>query len=200
MGGSKSNEVGGAVEYTTYPGCARKFFRCQPYSAVLSVEACAERFTRAQTAERDKLDPVQHCRACAIGARHAGVSAPFYSWLYQSPICPRCGKGTTRMIGNRKCVSCYHRTRELKAGKNAKGTPPINLKPLRPMRVACTVDGVPVIFKTAAVDGIEVMAAVSRVTKGRIIFSWQSPAFANAPVRSLDAVSKLPKSKPAIAA
>jgi hypothetical protein len=98
----------------------------------------------------------------------------FYSRWFDSMVCPRCGRGTMRMIGNRRCVSCYNRERELKAGRNAKGTAPVNLRPLHRVAVHYSVDGAPHTFETLAADATEAMVQVLRVTKGRVQFEFRA--------------------------
>lgn len=71
--------VDAKVQYSTYPGCSRKFFRCQACSAVLSVEVCAERFTRAQTATADELNGSSTADPAPLERRMlASVSSRFF--------------------------------------------------------------------------------------------------------------------------
>jgi hypothetical protein len=83
-------------------------------------------------AKGEDAERLARCRTCSIGARHAGEQVVEYSSLYQTPICPRCRRGATRMIGDQLCVSCYNREREWAIDRNAKGTrPTIALDPRR---------------------------------------------------------------------
>jgi hypothetical protein len=79
-----------------------------------------------------------------------------------------------RMIGNRRCVSCYNRERELRFGRNAKGTAPVNLRPLNPVLVHYIVDGQPRSFETFAADSTEARIQILRVTKGRVQFAFRA--------------------------
>ena len=158
------------VAYSAFPGCQRRFFRCVAYSATLSREACRDRFLRAQDAKDDQLEPVVHCRTCAIGAAHAGRSVTFYSAHYRSIICPRCGKGTTRMIGNRRCVSCYNREREWKSGRNAKGTVPKHAKPVFRIGLEYVIDGTRRTYRGEVASTTEAILNVLRTVPGAIGF------------------------------
>lgn len=121
------------VQYTDIHGC--RVFRCEAYQAKLSARACAGRFVAAQSAKDEYLDPIAKCRMCPIGAAHAGTTVTHYSRVFEKRICPRCLKGTTRMIGNRRCVSCYNRERELRFNRNRKGTPLVRVRPLVPVSI-----------------------------------------------------------------
>jgi len=162
--------VAAGVRYTSVPGCPQKLFRCEPYQATLSAKACASRFRIAQTAKEEALEPVAHCRACIIGAAHANQAVTFYSRWFDSEICPRCGQGGLRLVGNRRCISCYNRERELRVGRNRRGHRPTFLKPVYPMTVRYLLDGNVTDHRTTAVDRVEVMAQVQRTTKGRVYF------------------------------
>lgn len=114
------------------------------------------------------------CRSCPIGAAHAGEEVSFFSALFGSDICPRCGKGTTRMIQGRICVSCRNREYELLRGRNAKGTVPVKLRPLFPIVLNFMVNGNPRRYRAPlATDITETMVQVLRLTKGRITFGFQ---------------------------
>lgn len=136
--------VADGVTYTTSeaaPGL--KLFRCEPYQALMSAKSCATRWAKAQAARGELGATMAACGVCAIGAAHAGHGSVHYSPHYKSPICPRCGTGTTRMIGNRLCISCYNRNREMKAGRNARGHYPVELmeRPLHRVEMMVEVDG-----------------------------------------------------------
>jgi len=167
------------IQYSTVPGCARSFFRCAPYQATISTDACAGRFGVAQTARDEALEAVLHCRTCIVGAAHSGRTVTRFAALYGSLICPRCGKGTTRMIGGRRCVSCYNREREVRAGRDARGNPPIGLRAPRGVTIQAVIDGAPRIIAGHVVDTTELVAHVLRTTAGRIAFTTRR----NSPMR-----------------
>lgn len=162
------------MTYRSFPGLDRRFFRCDPHEATLSVEACAGMHVEAQTAIGDRADRLVACRSCPIGAAHAGSVLVHYGPLYRSMICPRCGKGTTRMIRRRKCVNCYNRQRELLAGCNAKGTAPSKMLPLGALDVSYTVDGNARRYRTRyAIGRQEVIAHLLRTVPGKLMFGFQ---------------------------
>ena len=163
--------VAAGVRYTSVPGCPQKLFRCEPYAATLSAKACASRFRIAEVAKGQALEPFLHCNTCVVGAAHANRAVTFFSKLYGSNICPRCGAGGVRIVGNRRCVSCYNREREVRIGRNGRGHKPIGLKPIYTIPVRCVVDGKVFDHATMGVDRVEVMAQVLRTHKGRVYFA-----------------------------
>jgi hypothetical protein len=168
-----------------------RLFQCEPYRATLSTKACADRWRIAEDAStpsagrgrRDALSNYQredlvaryrHCRGCPLGAAHAGRQIVRYSAWYGRGICPRCGQGATRIIGNRRCVSCYNRERELKAGRNARGNIPVELleRPLRTIEVLVDVDGEVRRHRDPASCSLtETVVQELRTTKGEITFA-----------------------------
>lgn len=117
------------------------------------------------------------CRSCPIGAAHAGADHVHHSKLYGASICPACRTGATRMIGNKVCVSCYNRRRELRAGKNARGNAPIELmqRPVHPIEFRMAVDGRPRRVRAQGADLLEPMVQALRVTKGELAFAFVGP-------------------------
>jgi len=159
------------VTYKEMAGCARTFFRCDAYAATLSVEACSGRFVTAQTAKDEALEPLAYCRSCRIGAAHRGVDVPIFASNYESMICPRCGKGTTRMIGNRRCVSCYNREREIKVGRDRRGKPPITVPVPVSHAIQTVIDGALRVFRDNAINTGEMVAHILRTIPGAIYFT-----------------------------
>lgn len=161
------------VVYSEMPGTDKPYFRCKRRKATLSVPACAHMWSEAQVADGLKAERLEVCRLCPIGAAHAGESVTVTSRLFGSMICPRCRRGTTRMINGTRCVSCYNREREFLAGKNAKGTAPVKLAPLFPVNLSYSVDGIPKRYSTnLARDLMEPMVSVLRATRGKIAFAF----------------------------
>jgi hypothetical protein len=155
-----------------------KMFRCEPYRATLSMKGCATRWREAQTATGEAADRFAACRGCPIGAPHAGYAPIRYSAKFGTAICPRCGAGTTRMIGNRRCVSCYNREREMKAGRNARGNAPVELmeRPLHTVEARLVVDGVVRRLRHRDSSGLtETMIQTLRTTKGELAFAFAGP-------------------------
>lgn len=152
-----------------------RLFRCQPYKATISARSCAVRFRKAQDAVGSMAADLEHCKCCPIGSCHAGLGQTHFSPWYGVKICPRCNVGTTRMIGNRQCVSCYNRTRELKAGRNARGNRPVELmqRPLRAVEMIVEVDGVASRWIDRETQSLqETIRQTTRTTKGRLAFGF----------------------------
>jgi hypothetical protein len=164
------------VEYKTIPGCEREFFRCDRHAATLSTAACTAMYREANHTDVGQLgNRLFRCRSCPIGASHAREEVAIFSALFGSDICPRCGKGTTRMIQGRICVSCRNREYELLRGRNAKGTAPVKLRPLFPINLKFMVNGKQrTYYAPMATDITETMVQVLRLTKGRITFGFQA--------------------------
>lgn len=129
---SKPSLVDG-VDYSTVPGTDLQMFRCTDQEVTLSTRGCAAR----HVADRDKTG----CGRCPIGAAHAGRQVVHYASAYASDRCPRCGFATERMIGNRICVGCYNREREMQAGRNGRGNRPARLPGLVELPMRVTIDG-----------------------------------------------------------
>lgn len=155
-----------------------KFFRCDAYRASLSMPGCASRWRESQVAIGEAADKFAACRGCPIGALHAGYAPIRYSRHYGLSICPRHGGGTTRMIGNRRCVSCYNREREMDAGKNARGNAPVELmeRPLHTLEIRLVIDGVTRRLRDRKTSGLaETMIQALRTTKGELEFGFAGP-------------------------
>ncbi len=131
--------------YEAYPDLlpGAMFFDCQRISATLRPEHCASRHKEACKASRYETGDVQDvaksfsaCRSCPIGARHAagntdgGEEVEIGVAPLPTNVCARCSRGGMRLIKRRLCVSCYNREREANIGVNARGTKPVDFKPL----------------------------------------------------------------------
>lgn len=157
------------VSYFKFEGTSADFFRCEPYRASMSTDACAKRWNAAQASAGRQPDPYERCQACSIGAAHAGKAQVHYSKHFGQSFCPRCGQHANRMIGGTRCVSCYNREREFVEGANAKGTMPKLM--LYPHRVAAIVDGARRQVTTQlALDVWELVFNTIRTTRGRLNF------------------------------
>jgi hypothetical protein len=175
---SAPREAPGVVYASDTAAPGLKFFRCEAYRATLTMGGCAGRWREAQTATGERADRVSACRGCPIGAAHAGFAPVHYSAWFGEAICPRCGKGTTRMIGNRRCVSCYNRQRELAAGTNARGNAPVKLmeRPLHAVEIRLDVDGLVRRLRDRESTGTpETVVQALRTTKGWLAFSFAGP-------------------------
>ena len=97
-------------------------FSCERMRATLSVQACADNWRRGHY---DGDLSRQLCKGCEIGAMHAGEAGASRSPLLSTRICGRCHSTGMRLIHKHLCVSCYNRDREVRLGRNAKGSPPV---------------------------------------------------------------------------
>jgi hypothetical protein len=163
------------VAYTVNPAApGLKFFSCSAFRAVLSQPGCASRWREAQTAKGHAAERFGACRGCPIGAAHAGERFVRYSRWYGLPICPRCRTGGLRMIGNRTCVSCYNRNRELRSGRNGRGNKPVEVIANAPRNheLRVSVDGHAARVRVAAVDLFEPMIQTMRTARGEVEFGF----------------------------
>lgn len=186
------------VDYSTVPGTDLAMFRCNDHQATISTRGCASRWERAQKGtgrgSREALvDLLENsrdgnygravaafnldaCGRCPIGAAHAGRQAVHYASAYASDRCPRCGFATERMIGDRICVGCYNREREMRAGRNGRGNRPARLPGLVELQLRVTVDGRrqrPVRHLVAA-DHVARVKTGNRDKRDRPIYSEQN--------------------------
>jgi hypothetical protein len=164
------------VAYTSIDGAPGAFFTCQPYRAKLSTTACAARWRATQRSRGEAAEQIIRCRGCSIGAQHAGERYIARSAIFGTARCPRCGSGSTRMIANRLCVSCYNREFEVRRGRNAKGTKPTISLAERRIGVLIDIDKPGECWRVdvvgeLAVDMVEMIAQILRVAVGRVAFT-----------------------------
>lgn len=167
-----SENVADGVTYLTVPGFNKRMFRCEAYAATITTEACSGRWDKAQGDPEAIIG--QRCLKCEIGAAHAGKPFTYRHPMFGKDFCSRCHSGGFRLIGNRLCVSCYNRDREVRIGKNGKGTIPQKLK-LTDLTIGVILDaGSPkarrVLYHDLAVDRDELETDVLRRTAGRVEF------------------------------
>ena len=143
-----------AVTYFQIAGAPGEYFACTPLRATLSTRACAQMYQRES---RTRSGQHPHCRGCEVGALHAGERAP--TPLYGSLICPRCARGSTRLVRG-LCVSCINRQYEVVRGRNARGGagPRLQLAPL----------------EVVLYDGDSVVHARSGLASGRMEVVWRA--------------------------
>lgn len=161
------------TEYFEYPGMpGRRYFRCDPLRASISVESCAVRWKAAN--EKDD-DACATCRQCSVGAKHAGVGDSNGAVLCGAHICARCHRPASRLIFGQICVSCYNRSRERAIGRNAKGTAPVKLPPL--YRRILTYRCGPAVVTSARVslDLNELIVGAFRDSRKRVEVAFTAP-------------------------
>lgn len=123
-------------------------------------------------------DGLDVCARCPLGARHAECLPINTSQHYGALICPRCSKGTTRMIGNSRCVSCYNREREVAKGRNGRGNRPERLAPIHAIGLRLVVDNVVQAVEVQATSTAEVVLQALRTTRGSVAFAPRRQSFA----------------------
>ncbi|WP_433704451.1 ArsR/SmtB family transcription factor [Paraburkholderia sacchari] len=153
-----------------------RHFACDRLRASMSVSSCGTRWEKANSTDVD-ADRFHTCRRCAIGAAHAGRIDHNPSQFKGMTICGRCHTGATRLIGKHVCVSCFNRARELRIGKNGKGTAPRKLARLDRRSITYRAGGV---VKTRvfeeSVDMTELVVAVLRDEQHAPQLGWRAPA------------------------
>ncbi|MFM0060984.1 hypothetical protein PQR64_35760 [Paraburkholderia phytofirmans] len=124
-------------------------FTCDRLSCVLTKEACAANYTRANA-------PIS-CKGCPIGSAHANgqhyrneTDRHTRAEAARALACIRCEKSAhtnKRLIGRMRlvrsatlCVSCFNRQRECEKGANSKGAMPRLV--LKPASVSIEKEGV----------------------------------------------------------
>jgi hypothetical protein len=115
------------------------------------------------------------CRACPVGAAHAGESVTYFSPLYGKSICCRCGRGSMRrlILNRRLCVSCFNRQNEFVRGRNAKGNTPTIKLDRRTVRYTIEGGEFQTLTLEHSADMAELMVAVLRKTRGRVSFAFR---------------------------
>ncbi len=132
------------IEYqAVVPG--QRHFQCSPLRALLSTQACADRFSRTLQPDSEKFIT---CKRCPIGRQHHEEHNPSESVAplrpVRAPVCIRCGRPASRMVESVLCPSCWNRAAEAKRGYNARGNPLRNYIVPSPRRVGVVgQDGTP---------------------------------------------------------
>ena len=147
------------------------FFDCVRLHASLTTVHCAEMWRLANEGRSERHSA---CRACPIGAAHAGVSNASRSPIRGALVCSRCGRGSTRLVRANLCVSCYNRERECVKGRNARGAIPVKLTHLDPRRICFTTDGLIHQTRTERTAGVaELYLATLRDAVHTVAFGWR---------------------------
>lgn len=168
------------VEYETVEGVSGQYFRC-PFGVanLLSTKACAGLYNEAMSPRGLREGLRYQCRACPVGAQHAGVSVETASGsrFLGSLYCSRCHGSARRLIRGSICVSCYNREREVLIGRNAKGGKPIHGKAVAPTTVGCVVEGVVSVRRMDRVASrVEAVLSVLRNESKSVTFGWVGPS------------------------
>lgn len=147
-------------------------FKCERLRATLAVSSCANMW---RGGNRDGVERLERCKACPIGAVHAGETAASMSPMMGQCICARCHCGATRLVGKHLCVSCYNRQREFLIGANSKGTTPTKVGQLtrRRIRYLSGPDPVQLVLDHSR-DTMELVVTALRDSKKRVTFAFSS--------------------------
>lgn len=161
----------------------KRYFRCEPMAATITTDACEANWRASNESDCERL---LKCRACPIGAVHAGETAASLSPLRGAKVCARCLTGTTRLIGSWLCVSCYNREREWVAQRNAKGRIPTRMAPLsRRVLKVVDADGSRMLARDLSVGLEELMVAALRDSAKATVFSFNGATSAQFPQGAL---------------
>jgi hypothetical protein len=127
------------IRYFQHEGVAGDYFDCPSNMGSLSVLSCAANYNLAMSPQGLKEGRRVTCRACPVGASHAGVpvGCGSVSRFVGSGLCARCQKDSTRLIRGSICVGCYNREREVLIGRNAKGGVPSKCRAVFALTLAC---------------------------------------------------------------
>lgn len=180
---SNSERRGEMIKYFEIQDIKGIYFTCS-YYGTMSTTSCAQNYAKAPRSSC--LGRLQSCIGCSIGATHAPdsvetrLSHSTATLQSTKTFCTRCRRGgernTNKLIGRLRlvrngtiCVSCYNREREVKIGKNAKGTPPKKWMTLFSASIAI-VTGSNVTIKRPdhlVKDRLEIIYEVFRDTKDK---------------------------------
>lgn len=100
-------------------------FDCVPLRMRLTHQSCASNWRMAKRLPRDSDRCILRCKGCAVGAVNAGEDIVDSRPVDPADrLCVRCGNPTKKLVWGVFCVGCYNRQREVRIGKNRKGTRP----------------------------------------------------------------------------
>jgi hypothetical protein len=101
-----------------------------------------------------------------------GLESQFFGRVF----CCRCERGAVRLIHGSVCISCYNREREIRIGKNARGTYPSGLKPIgHAALLVVDADVISVRLFDAVTCLKEAVLTYARVHDARFKFGWCPP-------------------------
>lgn len=164
------------VTYSKIPGLEQfTHFDCAKLHARLATSVCADMWRAANEGHSERYSA---CRACPIGAAHAGVDNASRSPIRGALICARCQEGTNRLIKGHLCPSCYNREREVRVGRNARGDYPVRAKPMHARQV-CYVESGRVMVRRMerTTTAGELLLATLRDAVHSVVFGWRAPRF-----------------------
>lgn len=161
------------VQYTEMPELPGvQMFKCERLRATLAVSSCANMW---RGGNREDVERLERCKACPVGAVHAGETAASMSPMMGQCICARCHRGATRLVGKHLCVSCYNRQREFLVGANSKGTAPLKVGQLTRRRIRYFAGQDPIqLTLDHSRDTMELVVTALRDSKKRVMFAFSA--------------------------
>jgi hypothetical protein len=163
------------ITYRSIDGVPGQYFDCPSGMGCLSANACGRAYSEAMSPVGLKEGRRITCRACPVGAQHAGVptEAASVSRFVGSSCCSRCHGDARRLIRGSICVSCFNREREYLIGKNAKGGKPIHAKTIGSEVITCLIGSSVQVRKMDKVASpMECVLSVLRSESRTVFFSW----------------------------
>ena len=165
------------MDYFSIDGAPGRYFSCPAGMGTLSDKACGDSYKLSWLPESIACSRRFKCRDCNVGRVHAGEAVKKSSQFFSKVFCCRCERSANRLIHGSVCISCYNRERELKIGKNARGTVPIGLKPLYPVTLLIADETTVSVRRFDAVAGIkEAVLTYARSHDEQFQFGWCAPA------------------------
>jgi len=169
-----------AIAYFKHDGVEGQYFHCPSGLGSLSVASCASNYELAMSQKGLKEGRRVTCRACPLGAHHAGVPSGTgsQSRFVGSLICARCQHEAARLIRGSICICCYNREREVLIGRNAKGGVPSRCRAVFPLVMACIMgDGQRVEVRRfdRVASMLEAKLSVLRAEARACAFGWVAP-------------------------
>lgn len=166
-----------SVTYRTLEGVPGQYFDCPYGCGMLSTTSCARLYEEAMSPKGLKEGRRISCRACPVGAEHAGVptAVASASRFLGVSYCSRCHGDARRLIRGSICVSCYNREREVLIGKNAKGGKPVFGRAVGTTMLGCVIDGgvkTQVRRMDKVVSRLEAVLSVLRGESKTVSFGW----------------------------
>ena len=165
------------VEYSVVVGVPGRYFACPYGMGTLSSDSCSRSYQMSMSPIGLREGRRVTCRACPIGASHAGVPSDVASasQFLGLGYCSRCVGDARRLIRGSICISCYNREREVLIGKNAKGSRPIYGKAVSSRTLSCVFDGrkvVQVRRMDKVTSRLEAFLSILRTESKAVCLGW----------------------------
>ena len=165
------------VEYMKLEGVPGQYFSCPYGLGMLSIDACSRSYQMSMSTAGLREGRRVTCRACPVGATHAGVPSEeaSASRFLGVGYCSRCHGDARRLIRGSICVSCYNREREVLIGRNAKGSRPIYGKAIGVATISCLLDAgkkVQVRRMDKVTSRLEAFLSILRTESKTVYLGW----------------------------